>query len=49
MEGDCQKYEMTLCNGNILRSCKEETLILVENLDMQKGKKKKRTYVDISK
>ena len=30
---------MTLCKGNILRSCKEETLILVENLDMQKGKK----------
>ena len=30
---------MTLCKGNILRSCKEETLIVVENLDMQKGKK----------
>ena len=40
---------MTLCKGNILRSCKEETLTLVENLDTQKGKKKKRTYVDISK
>ena len=33
---------MTLCKGNILRSCKEETLILVENLDMQKGKKNRR-------
>ena len=34
-----KNYEITLCKGNILRSCKEETLILVENLDMQKGKK----------
>ena len=39
MEGDCQTYQMTLCKGNILRSYKEETLILAENLDMQKGKK----------
>ena len=30
---------MSLCKGNILRSCKEETLILVENLDMQNGKR----------
>ena len=30
---------MTLCKEHILRSCIEETFILVENLDMQKGKK----------
>ena len=29
---------MTQCKGNNLRSYKEETLVLVENLDMQKGK-----------
>ena len=39
MEGNCQNYEITLYKGNILRSYNEETLILVENLDMQKGKK----------
>ena len=39
MEGNCQNYEITLYKGNILRSYNEETLILVENLDMQKVKK----------
>ena len=39
MEGDSQNYEITPCKGNILRSYNEETFILVENLDMQKGKK----------
>ena len=39
MDGNCQNYEITLGKANFLRSYNEETLIVVENLDMQKGKK----------